>query len=358
MARMVGARQRRLARPGARRGVRLSDAGLVALGLATFLMVAHALDSAGPVSVAVADGARSPTPRAVPTASTSPGVAAGPRERAALAFAPGRSWRAVGAASCSSGGRPATLESSTDDGRIWAPTRTPLHWVAAVSTRRGLLVVAGATRSCAPAAASSRDEGRTWNPVVPGTSVPTLAAVDGALWFIDGSSTLRLGPSFAAAKPVAAAPCAGPDNGPASLVAGVGAKEALVVCQRPDGSGRLLVHTGDGGASWRRYAGKRVETGLAGGGRIVSLSMVEPGIGLALIRGTACGRGEVRLTSDGGTQWRTLSCATLPAVATVLAVGLQDQKRALLIGVTARGDLETWSSADAGATWAKVSPNA
>lgn len=337
------------------RRLRLADLALVVLMLGTAALVLRDLDLDAPptASVTAVDPEPSGSVGPTPTASASPVGVPQPVERAVIALSAAESWRWTGAAECDTAHAPRVLEKSAD-GRTWSPTRLPIPWVADVAVGPGLMVAVGKTADCSAALSVSTDNGAQWSAPGGEAEIVSVDVVADALWVVDSRGVVRTGKSVNDLRAVAIPACSGADAGPGSLVDALSARQALVVCQRADGSGRLLVYTGDGGASWRRYAGKRVESGLAGGRRIDGFSMAEGGIGLALVRGAACPQGEVRLTSDGGTQWRTLPCAAGPQLKNILAIGLRSAREALAVGTDRLGRLETWSSADAGATWRKV----
>jgi hypothetical protein len=288
--------------------------------------------------------ASSPSSPSSPSPSSSPAPPASPPAGAAALAAAGRialRWTGTGCPDPREG----AFERSSDGGVTWTAGPSPLAVVEHLSLAGPHGLARGYDAACAPAAATSSDAGLTWR-AAPITSAARSAdvAADGGLWWI-GGGTLH-GPAAATNG------CATNAAGPPSLVSGTTAGVAWLLCQEPSGAGRLLLRTYDGAKTWRRLAGRRPETGLAGTGTVAAMDFLPGDTGWVLLRGAGCAEGELRVTAVAGEGWETLPCIgrSVSSVTEVLAVAFTDPRTALAVAL-ADGRTRLLRSSDGGRAW-------
>lgn len=299
------------------------DGLLVVLAAATFLLSARALRTPSPHSLT-----QQPVAAVQPSSTPSPSVSA-------EAAAPGALVSAYGAfavrwsGTCSA----STVATSRDSGRTWTAATVPLAGLRSLTLGPGGI---GTAHGCDDAAVTTLDGGRTWK-----------AATAGKSWRL-GTDGEVLTPADAVPK---ADPCEETGAGTASVVNGVSATDAWVLCQRVDGADRLLVRTRDGGATWQRLAGRRPETGLAGDGRVVAMRFTGRSVGVVLVATDRCASGDLRRTADGGAHWTPLPCVT--TLDRVLDASFADANVALAVGMSG-SEVVTVRSSDSGQTWTRA----
>lgn len=307
----------------ARRRLSPGDGLLVVLATGTFLLSAQALRTPAPHSLT-----QQPVAAVQPSSTPSPSASAAP--------APGALVSAYGAfavrwsGSCAGS---ATVGTSRDSGRTWTAATVPLAGLRSLTLGPG---GAGTAHGCDDAAVTTVDGGRTWK-----------AATADKSWRL-GTDGEVLTPADAVPK---ADPCEEVGPGTASVVNGISATDAWVLCQRADGADRLLVRTRDGGATWQRLAGRRPETGLAGDGRVVAMRFTGRSVGVALVSTDRCASGDLRRTADGGAHWTPLPCVA--SLDRVLDASFADANLALAVGVSG-SEVVTVRSSDSGQTWTRV----
>jgi hypothetical protein len=331
---------------------RIADLLLVLLAAAVVVTVVASVRTRPRPDLAVAEatgpatGSPSASPDLVPTATPAGSPVLG-SPRAALAAAGQVVLRWTGTA-CPDPGTPA-FERSADAGATWTPAAAPLPVVEALSLSGSNGVAFGRDGACAPASATTADGGRTWRrgALPPDTVSADLAA--GVLWSL-GVRTVRRG-TLTTPSGVGNG-CATNAAGAPSLVSAASADTAWLLCQDATGGGRLLIRTYDGAKTWRRLAGRRPETGLAGTGVVAAMDFATGTLGWTLLRGAGCAEGEVRTTTTAGEGWTTLPCLadSAPSVTEVLAVTFLDARTALAVAV-ADGGTRTLASDDGGRTW-------
>lgn len=318
------------------------DVALVVLALVTAVLVARTMRATPPPALAAASG---PAPGVTGITGTpvadppnTPSLATGsatPSPAVADATTPGRGAVAMSGTTllrwtgnaCAVGVPETSVERSVDSGATWQPHPVPLVTVTSLSFAGATATASGlGGQDCTRAYAESLDGGVTWRAVTPKASVLTEAA----------------GSPFAPVRDG----CVVNEVGPATLVAVAGENAAWLVCQHADGGGRLLLRTRDGGVTWQRLAGRRAETGLAGDGFVEQVGFVS-GAGWALIRGTRCETGDLRVSFDLGAHWVTRPCVD---VQRVLAVAFGDARRGVLLGVRG-GAVVLLRTSDGGRSW-------
>jgi hypothetical protein len=225
----------------------------------------------------------------------------------------------------------------------------PLTVVDTLSLSGSNGLALGLDAACKPASATSADGGRTWRRVtLPADTIAADLAAD-VVWSL-GVRTVRRGP---VTQPHGMGNgCATNAAGAPSLVSATSADTAWLLCQDAAGGQRLLIRTYDGTKTWRRLAGRRPETGLAGDGVVAAMDFANASLGWTLFRGAGCAEGELRVTTTGGEGWTTLPCPAESAgsVTEVLAVTFLDPRNAVAVAV-ADGASRTLRSADGGRTW-------
>ncbi len=299
--------------------VKMSGITLLAIPLALGLgyIAAGGTSSGGSVTPIKPSASNAPdsvsgTPAASPSAVGSSGgvVPVGSTATALLAGHGKNIWRWVGNQTCP-GDAGGTVSRSADEGATWTPVADPGGAVvridAASASSAAITVLDPA---CARQVLTTDDGGATWDTLDASGTLRdlSLGAPDGR-WALRGNAVVRdVDGVFTA---VSAAPCVGTDVAPPSFVTAISATEAHVVCQGSNGSGRLLVRTRDGGATWARLAGKRPESGLVGGTRVESLRFGSTDRGIALLTSDRCPGGDLRISLNAGALWSTLPCVAV-----------------------------------------------
>jgi hypothetical protein len=332
---------------------RPTDLLLLVLVLAVLAVVVTSVQRPDPpLGLAVAEDS---SPRGFPLSSSPPPATASPSSRpaghaasrAALAATGGVVLRWTGTA-CPDFAT-ATFGRSTDGGASWTTGATPLAVVDALSLAGANGLALGRDAACEPASATTADGGRTWHrTTLPTDTIAADLAAD-VVWSL-GVRTVRRGPLT---QPHGVGNgCATSAAGSPSLVSATSADTAWLLCQDAAGGGRLLIRTYDGTKTWRRLAGRRAETGLAGDGVVVAMDFVTGSLGWALIRGAGCAEGELRLTTTGGEGWTTLPCLaqSVAGVTEILAVTLLNARTALAVALT-DGRTRLLRSSDGGRAW-------
>jgi photosystem II stability/assembly factor-like uncharacterized protein len=320
------------------------DVLLVVLAVLTALLVVRALRTTPLPALASSGSAPVSSPSAVTAARSVPSAApsakpAAPRPATtvALAASDGTVLRWSGG-DCELGKASAVARRAAGS-TVWQSAPVPLSTVAALALNGRYGIATGLDRLCVAGTVYTGDGGRTWSQA-PVKSLLTSAArgVDGTVWTVRGD-LLRYDAAVANG-------CRAESAGPASLVAATVPNAVWLLCQDDNGGNRLLLRSRDGGRTWQRLAGRRAETGLAGPGRIETLTMAAPGVGTALIRGGACPGGELRTSRDLGAHWSTQPCFD----GYVLAVASLSANDLLLYARGTHGPV-AYTSADGGRTW-------
>ena len=314
----------------------------------------------GGAATVLVDSSREPRPRttgstaapATPSPRPSPSRAAARGVPYGLLAARGNViWRWIGAQGCPGADSEGVLTRSADAGTTWGEVPAPgglVTRLTAASAERAAATVLD--EACSASVVTTADGGRAWEAVdASGSLSAVMLGNEQARWALHGAAVFRdVAGSF---EPTPTPPCTGPDVGPASDVVALSDVEALVLCQRPDGAGRLLTRTRNGGQTWLPLAGKRAETGLDGPGRIVAISFADRDRGVVLLHGAGCPSGEIRTTTNAGVSWTAPGCPTVTGGTKVelVAVATTLGSRYVALGRTPAG-IRTLRSTD-GTTW-------